>query len=136
MPTRTREEPNDDDHETLDQLTTRPRRSTRACSAPEWYDNPVLEVMLLDNGEPMNYEEAMMFPDSEKWPEAMKSEIRSMYENKLWTLVDFPDDGKPLKWIFKKKTDADGISLPTKLDMLQKVFDKFKGLTTMRLSHP
>jgi hypothetical protein len=28
------------------------------------------------------------------------------------------------------------ISLSTKLDLSQKVFDKFKGLTTMRLSHP
>ena len=36
MPTPTREEANDDDHETLDQVTTRPRRSNRACSTPEW----------------------------------------------------------------------------------------------------
>ena len=56
MPTPTREEANDDDHENLDQVTTELRRSTRTCSAPEWYGNPVLEVMLLDHGEPMNYE--------------------------------------------------------------------------------
>ena len=31
--------------------------------------------MLLDIGEPTNYEEAMMSPDSYKWLEAMKSEI-------------------------------------------------------------
>ena len=48
--------------------------------------------MLLDNGEPTNYEEAMMNSDSDKWLEAMKSEIGSMYENKVWTLVDLPDD--------------------------------------------
>ena len=52
------EEANDDDHETSDQVTTEPRRSTRARSAPEWYGNPVLEVMLLDQGEPTDYEEA------------------------------------------------------------------------------
>ena len=34
------EEYNDDDHETSDQVTTEPRRSTRVWSAPEWYDNP------------------------------------------------------------------------------------------------
>ena len=34
MPTSTREEANDDDHETSDQVTTEPRRSTRICSAP------------------------------------------------------------------------------------------------------
>ena len=69
------EEVNDDDHETSDQVTTEPRRSTRVRSAPEWYGNPVLEVMLLDHDEPTNYEEAMMSPDSAKWFEAMKSEI-------------------------------------------------------------
>ena len=59
-PTPISEEVNDDDHETSDQVTTELRRSTRARSAPEWYGNPILEVMLLDHGEPMNYEEAMM----------------------------------------------------------------------------
>ena len=105
MPTPTREEANDKDHETSDQVTTEPRRSTRVRSAPEWYGNPVLKVMLLDNDEPTNYEEAMMSPDSNKWLEAMKSEIGSMYENKVWTLVDIPNDRKAVenKWIFKKK---------------------------------
>ena len=85
MHTPTREEANDNDHETSDQDTTEPRRSTRVRSAPEWYGNPVLEVMLLDHDEPTNYEEAMMSPESVKWLEAMKSEMGSMYENKVWT---------------------------------------------------
>ena len=42
---------------------------------PEWYGNPIMEVMLLDHDEPTNYEEAMMSPDSTKWLEAIKSEI-------------------------------------------------------------
>ena len=110
MPTPTREEANDNDHETSDQVTTEPHRLTRACSALEWYGNPVLEVMLLDHDEPTNYEEVMMSPDSAKWLEAMKSEMGSMYENKVWTLVDLPDDRQAIenKWIFKKKTDAGG----------------------------
>ena len=68
-------EANDDDHETSDQVTTEPRRSTRIRFAPEWYGNHVLEVMLLDHDERTNYEEAMMSPDSTKWLEAIKSEI-------------------------------------------------------------
>ena len=47
-PTPISDEANDNDHETSDQVTTEPRRSTRVRSAPEWYDNPILEVMLLD----------------------------------------------------------------------------------------
>ena len=35
IPTPTREEANDDDHETLDQVTTKPRRSSKVQSAPE-----------------------------------------------------------------------------------------------------
>ena len=63
------------DHETSDRVATEPHRSTRARSAPEWYSNPVLEVMLLDHDKLANYEEVMMSPDSAKWLEAMKSEM-------------------------------------------------------------
>ena len=45
------EEVNDDDHEASDQVTTEPHRSSRVRYAPEWYGNPVLEVMLLDHDE-------------------------------------------------------------------------------------
>ena len=54
IPTPISEEANDDDHVTSDQVTTEPRRSTRMKSAPEWYGNPVLVVMLLDHDEPTN----------------------------------------------------------------------------------
>jgi hypothetical protein len=68
--------------------------------------------MIVDNNDedPATYEEAMMSPDSNKWQEAMKSEMGSMYDNKVWTLVDLPDSRKAVenKWIFKRKTDADG----------------------------
>ena len=41
IPTPVSEEANDDDHETSDQVTTEPRRSTSVRSAPEWYGNPL-----------------------------------------------------------------------------------------------
>ena len=43
-----------------------------------------------------------------KWLETMISEMGSMYENKVWTLVDLLDDRQAIenKWFFKKKTDA------------------------------
>ena len=97
IPTPVSEEGNDDDHETSDQVTIEPCRSTRVRSAPECYGNPVLDVMLLDHDEPTYYEETMVSPDSAKWLEAMKSEMGSMYENKAWTLVDLPDDQQALE---------------------------------------
>ena len=66
--------------------------------------------MLLDNNEPTSYGEVMVGPDFNEWLEAMKSEMGSMYENKVWTLVDLPNDRQAIenKWIFKKNTDANG----------------------------
>ena len=83
-PTPISEEANDNDHETLNEVTTEPRRSTRFHTTPDWYD-PCLNVMIVDNNdeEPATYEEAMMSPDSNKWQEAMKSEMGSMYDNQV-----------------------------------------------------
>ena len=87
----------DSDHEALDQVTTEPRRTTRTRTASEWYDDPVLKVILLENNEPTSYGEAMVGPNSDKWLGAMKSEIGSMYQNKAWTLVDLPDDRQAIE---------------------------------------
>ena len=124
IPTPISEEANDDDHETSDQVTTETRRSSRVRSAPEWYGDPILEVMLIDHDEPTNYEEAMISPDSAKWIEAMKSEIGSMYENKVRTLVDLPDDRQAIenKWIFKRKTYVDSSVTIYKARLVEKCF--------------
>ena len=50
----------DSDHETSDQVTAKPRRTTRTGTASKWYGNPILEVMLLDNNEPTSYGEVMV----------------------------------------------------------------------------
>ena len=86
--------------------------------------------MLLDHDKPTNYEEAMKSPDSAKWLEAMKSKMGSMYENKLWTLVDLPDDRQAIenKWIFKKKTDADGNVTVYKARLVAKGFRQVQGV--------
>jgi hypothetical protein len=65
--------------------------------------------MLVEHDKPAIYTEAMEGPESKKWLEAIKSEIRSMYDNQVWTLVDVPSNRKDVenKWIFRKKIDAD-----------------------------
>jgi hypothetical protein len=59
----------------------------------------------MEQDEPSTYREAMVSPESEKWQEAIKSEIDSMYDNQVWTLVNLPDGRKAVdnKWIFKKR---------------------------------
>ena len=86
--------------------------------------------MLLDHDEPMNYVEAMISPDSVKWLEAMKSEMGSMYENKVWTLVDLPDDRQAMenKWIFKRKTDADSSVTIYKARLVAKKIRQVQGI--------
>ena len=119
---------NDDDHDILIEGPT--RRSTRTRNTPEWYGNPVLTVLLVEHDEPANYKEAMEGPESEKWLEAMKSELGSMYDNKVWTLVDIPDGRKAVenKWIFQKKTDADGNVTVYKARLVAKGFRQIQGV--------
>ena len=53
-----------------------------------------------------------------------------MYENKVWTLVYLPDDRQAIenKWIFKKKTDADGNVTVYKARLVAKSFRQVKGV--------
>ena len=86
--------------------------------------------MLPDNNEPTSYGEAMVGPYSDKWLEAMKSEIGSMYQNKAGTLTDLPDDRRAIenKWIFKKKTDADGNVTIYKARLVAKGYWQVQGV--------
>jgi hypothetical protein len=60
----------------------------------------------------------------------MKSEIRSIYDNQVWTLVDIPSDHKAIenKWIFKKKTDTDGNVTVYKARLVMKGFKQIQGV--------
>ena len=65
---------------------------------------------IIENDKPTTYSKAVMSSDSDKWLNAMKSKIDSMYANQIWTLVD-ELQGVTLigcKWICKKKIGVDG----------------------------
>ena len=137
-PTSIEVEAYDSDHEASDQVNTERRRTTRTRTASEWYGDPVLKVMLLDNNEPTSYGEAMVGPNSDKWLEAMKSEIGSMYQNKAWTLVDLPDDRQAIEinGSLRRRRTWTVMSSSMKLDLWRRVFTSSRKLTTMRFSHP
>ena len=85
-----------------------PRRSNRIHHEPKRYrflitDDKTIE--LVDQDEPTTYHEAMMSPNSEKWFQAMKSKMQSMYNNQVWNFVDPPDGDKVIgcKWVHKIK---------------------------------
>src|SRR6266511_600113 len=72
----------------------------------------------------------MMSLDSAKWHEAMKYEMGSMYENKVWTLVDLSGDRQAIeyKWIFKRKMDADSSVTIYKARIVAKGFRQVQGV--------
>ena len=90
--------------------TQGPRRSGRIRHEPERYGFLITDdgsMMIVDHDEPMSYQEAVMSPDSDKWLKAMKSEMQSMYDNQVWTLVDPPEGAKVIdcKWVHRIKHD-------------------------------
>ena len=60
----------------------------------------------------------------------MKSEIESMYHNQVWNLVDLPDGVRPIgcKWVFKRKTDADGKVQTYKARLVAKGYSQIQGI--------
>ncbi|KAK8670729.1 hypothetical protein V6N13_037347 [Hibiscus sabdariffa] len=115
-------------------LKTRPlRRSTRERHEPERYGFLVTthgDVILVDHDEPKTYQEAVSSPDSEKWLEAMRSEMDSMSDNQVWTFVEPPEGIKPIgcKWVFKKKTDMDGNVQTYKGRLVAKGYRQIHGI--------
>ncbi|KAK9044682.1 hypothetical protein V6N11_058576 [Hibiscus sabdariffa] len=115
-------------------LETRPlRRSTRKRHEPERYGFLVTthgDVILVDHDEPKTYQEVVSSPDSEKWLEAMRSEMDSMSDNQVWTLVEPPEGIKPIgcKWVFKKKTDMDGNVQTYKGRLVAKGYRQIHGI--------
>ena len=121
-----------DNGESEPQQPQEPRRSGRIRQEIERYGFLITDnhdVVLMDD-EPTTYHEATNSSDSEKWLEAMKSEMTSMYDNQVWTLIDPPEGLKTIgcKWIFKKKIDMDGNVQTFKARLVAKGFRQTHGI--------
>ncbi|KAL0386324.1 UNVERIFIED_CONTAM: Retrovirus-related Pol polyprotein from transposon RE2, partial [Sesamum radiatum] len=104
------------------------RRSTRESRVPDRYGFVGLTSQL-DN-DPKTYGEAMSDIDSDKWLEAMKSEMNSMGSNQVWTLVDPPKGARPVgcKWVYKGKLGADGEVTAFKAMLVAKGYTQRPGV--------
>jgi Reverse transcriptase (RNA-dependent DNA polymerase) len=82
------------------------------------------EVSVFDAEDPLTYAEVVDRPDSDKWLEAMRSKIQSMYDNMVWNLVAPPVGVKLIanKWVFKRKIDMDGNMTVYKARLVAKCF--------------
>ncbi|GKC67309.1 retrotransposon protein, putative, ty1-copia subclass [Tanacetum coccineum] len=67
-------------------------RSARIPQAPDRYGFhvDVEEYELRDLNEPPNYKAALLDPESDKWLEAMNTEMQSIKDNQVWILVERP----------------------------------------------
>ncbi|GJV22536.1 retrotransposon protein, putative, ty1-copia subclass [Tanacetum coccineum] len=108
------------------------RRSERTHQAPNrlCLNVEVEEHSLGDLNEPTSYKAAMLDLESNKWIDAMNAEIQSMMDNMVWVLVDLPPGCKTVrsKWIFKKKTDMDGIIHVYKACLVAKGYTQLYGV--------
>ncbi|GJP72668.1 hypothetical protein CLOP_g3434 [Closterium sp. NIES-67] len=61
-------------------------------------------------GEPTNPKEAWEGPNGKEWKKASDEEMGSIIENDTFDLVNLPPGRKAIssKWLFQRKTDADG----------------------------
>nr|GEY67137.1 retrotransposon protein, putative, Ty1-copia subclass [Tanacetum cinerariifolium] len=93
-------------------------------------DEPQKEHELGDLGEPANYKAALLDPESKKWLNAMNEEMQSMKDNKVWVLAELPPNGKTVgsKWLFKKKTDMDGVVHTYKARLVAKGYTQILGI--------
>lgn len=83
-----------------------------------------------ENEEPTSYKEAMASQNASEWAEAMKSELRSLVDNKTWDIVDAPPQAKPLhvKWVYKVKRDANGNISRYKARLVVKGYEQRYGI--------
>ncbi|GJY53235.1 retrotransposon protein, putative, ty1-copia subclass [Tanacetum coccineum] len=90
----------------------------------------VEEHSLGDLNEPASYKAAMLDSESNKWIDAMNAEIQSMMDNMVWVLVDLPPGCKTVgsRWLFKKKTDMDGIVHVYKARLVAKGYTQLYGV--------
>eukprot|EP00253_Pinus_taeda_P035393 PITA_35393 len=74
--------------------------------------------------------EAVDSEDGKLWKEAMVDEMASLHKNEAWDLVELPAGRKPIgsKWVFKKKTNAEGKVEKYKARLVAKGFSQVPGI--------
>nr|GEY43373.1 hypothetical protein [Tanacetum cinerariifolium] len=108
------------------------RRSIRTRHDPDrmclYIDAEEHELEDLD--EPANYKASLLDPESEKWLSVMNVEMQSIKHNEVWVLVELPPNGKTVgsKWLFKKKTDMDGVAHTYKAHLMAKGYTQTPGI--------
>jgi len=96
--------------------------SLRAASA-----NECLFVDFISTIEPKSVKEALTHPS---WVQAMHDELEQFDRNKVMTLVKCPENVSVIgmKWVFKNKTDENGIVIKNKARLVAKGYNQLEGI--------
>jgi hypothetical protein len=80
--------------------------------------------------EPTSFHDAISGPEPKEWIEAIQCEVSSVDENQSWEPCCLPPGRKaiPLKWVFKKKTNAEGKVCRYKAKSVCKDFMQREGI--------
>ena len=68
--------------------------------------------------------------DGKLWKKVMVDEMASLHKNEAWDLVELPAGRKPIgsKWVFKKKTNAEGKVEKYKARLVAKGYSQVLGI--------
>ena len=74
----------------------------------------------------MTVAEALSGSEKEQWRNAMEQEMKSLYLNDVWDLVELPERRQVVcnKWVFRKKLKADGSVERYKARLIAKGFSQ------------
>ena len=114
----------DEPSETVEPPVSILRRSERERRQPDYYG---YQCNLSDVKEPKSVSDALT---NQAWVDAMKTEIDSLCDNRVWELVELPEGRKPVgsKWVFKVKTNADGSIERCKARLVAQGYSQKEGL--------
>ena len=89
--------------------------------------NECLFVDFISEIEPKNVKEALTHPS---WVQVMHDELEQFDKNKVMTLVKCPEGVCiiGMKWVFKNKTDENGIVIKNKARLVAKGFNQQEGI--------
>jgi hypothetical protein len=80
--------------------------------------------------EPTSFQDAISGAESKEWIEAIQSQVSSLEENQTWGPCCSPPGRKaiPIKWVFKKKTNAEGKVFRYRARLVCKGFIQRQGI--------
>lgn len=121
----------DPDYRAQVDINTNERPSTRSLSR-------LLNPFNFSNFAFCSIADALESSESNDWKQAMKEEIDAHISNHTWDIVDLPPNRVPIKskWIFKKKTDAQGNVVRYKARLVVKGCSQKEGIDYTEIYSP